>query len=210
MDPNANTIRVDAQGTADGVPDRASVVIGVSVLERTVAKASGRASRVLKSVLDTVQNHGVDRSDLHTVAHSVRPEYDHSGRSRRMAGYRVADSVSVTIRSIDGLGAIVDAATAVGGDDVTVDRIVFDIDDSQELEATARERAWRSAVDKATQLAALAQVELGSPTSIQETAVHRPGPILPRAAAMAAPVDTPIEAGTLTVDVGLTVAFAIV
>jgi hypothetical protein len=211
MERQDNLIRVEAQGTAEGAPDRASIDVGVSVLEKSVEKATARAAGALSSILQAIQDFGVDRADLHTMGHSVRAEYDHSGRTRRLAGYRVVDSVRVTVRNIDRVGEIVDAATDAGGDHVTVERITFDIDDPQELESTARGRAWQAALARATQLASLAGLELGSAVWIREGTEPRPAPpaMMMRAAPMAASADTPIEAGMLAVAVSLTVAFAI-
>jgi uncharacterized protein YggE len=210
MGDDQNWIRVAATGAAEAPPDRASVDLGVSVLGRSVDKASQVASSTVGDVLSAIEAEGVERSDIHTVAHSVRPEYDHSGRTRRLAGYRVSNVVRVTIRSVDRVGPVIDAATEAGGDHATVERIHFELADSDALERVARAEAWEKALGKAEQLAALAGRSLGPARSIDETSGRRPDPVLPhRAAAMAAPAETPIEGGTISVSIGLTVSFVL-
>jgi hypothetical protein len=210
MGDEGNWIRVGAIGAAEAAPDRASVDIGVSVLESSVEKAGKTAATTIANVLTALAEQDIDRSDIHTIAHSVRPEYDHSGRARRMAGYRVSNVVRVTVRAIDRVGIIIDRATSAGGDHATVDRIHFEIVDSDELERVARSEAWEKAVGKAEQLAALAGRSLGPARTVEETSRPRPDPVVPhRAAAMAAPGDTPIEGGTISVSVGLTVSFGL-
>jgi uncharacterized protein YggE len=82
----------------------------------------------------------------------------------------------------------------------------FEVTDRSPLEAGARAQAWERAHEKASQLASLAGTRLGRPLEIIETSGHGPGPMVKRAMAMAE--SAPIEAGSASIEVHLTVRFA--
>jgi uncharacterized protein YggE len=121
-------------------------------------------------------------------------------------GYRAANSVVATLRGLDDLGAIIDAAAAVGGDHIIVSGLSFSVEDRTALEAAARRLAWQDATTKARHLATLAGVTLGKPKAVIEGG-GRPAPTLAMRAAMVAESSTPVEPGEVTVSVSLEVLF---
>ena len=78
--------------------------------------------------------------------------------------------------------------------------------DVDAAEAVARSAAWKRAVSKASQLADQAGLTLGRPLSIEES--NPMGPPRPLAR-MAMAEALPIESGSSTVTVALTVRFAL-
>jgi len=56
--------------------------------------------------------------------------------------------------------------------DVTIDSIAFDVKDKKELSKQARELAYKSAEEKARQLAELSGVKLGKPISIRDSSAQ--------------------------------------
>ena len=78
---------------------------------------------------------------------------------------------------MDTAGAIIDAATAAGGDATVVNNLAFSIEDNAELLQMARTAAWADAEGKARQLAQLAGLELGTAISITESISYDTPPI---------------------------------
>ena len=99
----------------------------------------------------------------------------------------MSNTVQAKIRDLDSTGAVLDAATVAGGDDVVVNGLSFSIEDNDELVAAAREAAWNDAMTKATQLAELSGQTLGEATTITETVSMPPVPIPYAAEAAARP-----------------------
>ena len=204
-------INVTGQGKVTGQPDVLKVNLGVSVLRPTVDQATGDAASLASAVIAALKANGVAEDDIQTASYSINPEYDWSGETQRLIGYRVNNEVRVKIRNLDSAGVIIDAATAAGGDATVVNSLSFSIEDNAELLQMARTAAWNDAEAKARQLAQLAGLELGAATSITETINYEVVPIyydrvMAEGAGDAA---TPIESGTQDVTVVVQVVFAI-
>jgi uncharacterized protein YggE len=204
-------INVTGQGKVTGRPDVLQVNLGVSVLRPTVDQATADAASLGAAVIDALKADGVAEEDIQTANYSIYPEYDWSGETQRLLGYRVANEVRVKIRDLDRAGEIIDAATAAGGDATMVNGLSFSIEDNAELLQMARTAAWNDAEAKARQLGQLAGIELGAATSITESINYETPPIYYERdmAAAGESVPTPIEAGTQEVTVVVQVTFSI-
>jgi len=204
-------INVTGQGKVTGQPDVLQVNLGVSVLRPTVDQATTDAASLATAVIDALKASGVAEEDIQTANYSIYPEYDWSGETQRLLGYRVANEVRVKIRDLDQAGEIIDAATAAGGDATVVNGLSFSIEDNAELLQMARTAAWNDAEGKARQLAQLAGIELGAAVSITESINYETPPIYWERdmAAAGEGATTPIESGTQEVSVVVQVTFAI-
>ena len=80
---------------------------------------------------------------LATTFFSIQPEYTFdqvtetlangeriTRRERRLVGYRVTNTLSVTIRDLDNVGTIIDATVDAGGDATRLNSISFTVDDA--------------------------------------------------------------------------------
>ena len=204
-------INVTGQGKVTGQPDVLKVILGVSVLRPTVDQATADAASLATAVIDALKANGVAEDDIQTTNYSINPEYDWSGETQRLLGYRVNNEVQVKIRDLEQAGEIIDAATAAGGDATVVNSLSFSIEDNAELLQMARTAAWNDAEAKASQLAQLAGVDLGAAISITETINYDAVPIYYERDAYAAAGEeiTPIESGTQEVTVIVQVTFSL-
>ena len=207
-------IAVSGKGEVQAPPDTGFFDVGVSVTATTVADARDRAAKAADAVIGSVKKNGVDNKDIKTTQFRIDPMYDYgkNGGTPRITGYTVTNTVEVKVRKLDNFSKIVDDAVAAGGDQVRIQGIRFDIEDSAKLLEQAREAAMKDAKEKADQLARLGGVKLGTPLAISEQQSSSPPPILSRdakgiAASEVAP--TPIEAGTGSVVVNVEVRWGI-
>ena len=203
-------INVTGQGRVYGAPDTLTLRLGVSVLRSSVDAATTEAAAKAQAIIDALKAGGVSADDIQTANYSIYPEYDYSGQTQRLTGYRVSNDLTVKIRDLDAAGALIDAATAAGGDDVVVQNLSFSLEDNAALLEMARTAAWNDAEAKAEQLARLAGVSLRSAVSITETIDYSTPPVLfyERAAAGDSAA-TPIEAGQSGVTVVVQVTFGL-
>jgi uncharacterized protein YggE len=208
MSKDRKGIRVVGRGEVLASPDTATVDFGISVLGDTVATAAAEASQVAGRLVGTLKESGVAPPDIATTQYGIAAEYDWANNERRLLGYRVNNTVRALIRDIGGVGRIVDAAVSAGGDATQVGNLQFGIEDETALLAAARDKAWADALAKAGQLAGLAGLNLGEALRIEE-GTGLPGPIPLARMRMAAEMasSTPIEGGSATVSVELTVHF---
>ncbi len=199
-------ITVEGTGEASGRPDVVTVRAGVAVLRPTVAEAVVEAAARAQVVREAVGSAGIAPEDVTTVQYTVHPRHG----ERRIEGYEVTDILAVRSRDIAGAGDLIAAITEAAGDAARLHGISLDIADPSELESLARARAWAVAQAKASQLADLAGLELGAPTSVAEGAppVGAPRSMMARAPEASA-AGPNVEAGEQTVTVSLRVTFAI-
>ncbi len=130
---------------------------------------------------------------------------------RVIVGYQVSNLLTVKVRDLDSVGAIIDQVTEAGGDLTRFQGLSFTIEDNEALQDEARAAAIEDLLAKSSQVANLTGVELGQLVFITESG----GPVQPQfqaerafaAPAMAAP--TPIMAGELTVVVTMQAVFEI-
>lgn len=203
-------ITVSGEGRVAGTPDTLTLTIGINLERDTVAQATDDAARLATDLIDALKAEGIEEADIQTANYSIYPVYDYRNDSRRLIGYRVSNDVRVKIRDLDRAGEIIDSASAQGGNEVVVQGVGFSLEDNELLVIAAREAAWQDAQGKAEQLARLAGVALGTPTTISES-FSAPPPIqrLAYAEDAAGGATTPIQVGELDVSVTIQVTFGL-
>ena len=210
-DGSATTgINVTGQGRVFGTPDTLTLNLGVAVVRPTVNAATTEAAAKAQAIIAALKANGVAEADIQTANYAIWPEYDYSGETQRLVGYRVSNDLTVKVRDLDKAGDILDAATAAGGNDTVVQNLSFSIEDNTALLELARTAAWNDAEAKAEQLARLAGVSLRGAISITESISYNQPPIYYEERAMAADsAGSPIQSGQQEVTVVVSVTFSI-
>lgn len=207
-DPAERLISVTGTGTASTPADIASITIGVSLLGPSVVEATDQAAALATNIITAITTAGIASSDIQTADYSVFAEQDHRTGQAVLRGYRINNTVRITVRDLANVSSVLQQATQAGGNATTVNGISFTVSDDSAVKASAREAAWANAVAAASQLASLGGLTLGPAVAIREGAVAPvpQGRMLRRAAAMSEAVP-PIEAGESSVSVTLNVDF---
>ena len=189
------TISVTGTGIAKARPDTASIAIGVVSEGKTAREALDKNTAAMNRVSVELKGQKVAPKDIQTTNFSVRPKFQHfkDGKPPAIVGYRVVNSVRITVRNLKNLGAILDQAVSLGSNQIN--GISFFLAEPAVLEDQARKLAMADARHKAELYAAAGNAKLGKVLTIsEETAIHPPRPVFARAlSAKSAPV--PIEPG---------------
>jgi uncharacterized protein YggE len=148
---------------------------------------------------------GIEARDIQTSGFSVNPNYvysderDENGYSLppRINGYQVNNTVTVAVRDLENLGAILDKSVTVGAN--TVNGVSFAVADPSALYDEARKAAFADARAKAELYAEAAGGRLDEIESISETQGYNQPQPYPQYARMdmAASAAVPVEAGEL-------------
>ncbi|XHC16436.1 SIMPL domain-containing protein [Oceaniradius stylonematis] len=207
-------ITVSATGTADIAPDMA--VIGLTVLREaeTAREALDANTEAMAEILAAMRAEGIAERDLQTSNFNIQPRYvypepkDGIRPAPRIVGYQVSNSLTVRVRDLDRLGAILDQSVTLGVNQGG--GISFTNDDPSAAITEARTKAMKAAISKAGTLTEAAGIGLGRILSISEQSSEpRPMPVARAAmmemAADAAPV--PVAAGENTYRVSVNVTF---
>ncbi|NOZ27546.1 MAG: SIMPL domain-containing protein [Chloroflexi bacterium] len=215
------TITVVGHGKVRVEPDVARAQIGVEVFAPTVKEATAKNREQMTAILEALQKAGIEEKDIQTSNYSINFEREPYMAAPMMPGketlpmaepqgrYRVSNMVQVTIRDLDTVAAVLDAAVEAGAN--TIWGVSFDIEDASEAESEARAKAMENARDKAAELAELAGVELGEVVSVSEVIGSPAFPVMGIAEAARAAFGGagPIAPGELTFQAQLQVVFAI-
>lgn len=197
-------ITVTGVGTTTSVPDEAAFTIGVQTEGSTAREALAANSEQMRRVIAAVRSAGVEKGDVKTQDVSVSPSYADEGR---IDGYSARNSVLVTIHDLTKAGAVLDAASNAGANEVYGPMLTRSDEDA--LQAKALRDAVANARKKAEALADAAGVSLGRVTAMTEGFSGGPQPYYDGAVRLEKAAAAPIEPGTQDTQATVTVTFAI-
>ena len=162
------SVTVVGEGTVSLTPDIAETNIGVEVLRPSVQEATAAAEELMQSILSALEEQGIAEDDIQTSGYSVYAErYGPEGPlADDETQYRVSNNVQVTIRNIDNVGEVLDAAVEAGANNIY--GVNFRVEDPSSVESEAREAAFADAREKASELATLSDAQLGQVITISE------------------------------------------
>lgn len=207
-----STITVVGEGTVQIQPDIAVATIGVQVADAEVQTASSNAQTTMEAVLAAIQEQGVASEDIQTTGFTIFAEFapvDPASQQTQEPLYRVSNNVNVTIRSLEQVATVLDAAIAAGANNIF--GVTFSLDDSSQAEADARSQAIEQAAAKAAEIAGLTNLQLGSVLSVSEVIGSQGGyfasPGL-RTDAAGMGGGSPISPGQLNVTIQLEVVYS--
>ena len=202
-------ITVTGTGQVKGTPDTLTVSIGVTTKRSSVDGAVNDNAATTTAVTAALTAKGVADKDVQTQNYSVQPNFTYANNKQVPDGYVVNNTVTVKIHDVKGAGAVIDAATAAGGNDATVQGVAFSLEDNKTLLSQARDEAFADAKAKADQFGQLSGRGLGDAQAISETVNANQQQFRSVGAAVADSQSTPINAGQVSTDVTITVRFAL-
>jgi uncharacterized protein YggE len=203
------TVSVSGHGETTVAPDTASISLGVDVTKPTLSEAQAQATDQATAVIATLKAAGIAAKDIQTTSYNVNILYDTSrhGDPNQVQGYEVTNQLQVTVRDTAKLGQLLDQAVKAGANDVS--GISFFVDDQTAAASEARRLAVEDAHTKAEELATAAGLTLGPVITITEGAETPVIPMypMPEAAMAKADAAVPVEAGSSTVAVDVSIAY---
>jgi uncharacterized protein YggE len=212
----APRILVSGEGSIDLAPDMAVLTLTVTRQAETARSALDDNSSAMQDVMKAMTTAGIEKRDLQTSGFSIQPNYVYppqqpSGKREppKIVGYTVRNSLTVRIRDIDAVGAILDKSVSLGVNEGG--NIMFTNDDPSTAITQARIRAMKDAMSKAKTLADAAGVKTGKLLEISEQTFNPlPMPMARAEMSLARSADAvPVAAGENTYKVTVNVSYAI-
>lgn len=194
--PTTDTVTVTGNGTVTAVPDRAEVSAGVETRAATAKAALAATGTAMQKVIAALRANG--GKDVTTQTVSLSTAFDQNGQPN---GF-VASNVASAETSLDGAGALIDAAVAAGAN--TVYGPSLSRSDADALYDQALAKAVDDAKARAEILAKAAGRQLGGVTAIVEGGS---APVPFAAKAGAADAVTPVVSGPQDTSASVTVTY---
>lgn len=135
----ASAQTIDIQGSANEVPqifvtgnafkkvnpDRVSVTLGVETQEKTAQEAAAKNAEIMNAVISALRELGINTNQISTSYYNIYSIYDYE-RDRVMpypqnpilVGYRVTNTITVTMQANADVGKVIDAAVNAGANQV--------------------------------------------------------------------------------------------
>jgi len=204
-----NSVSVNATGKVKVTPDMAYTTVGVVTQKRKMQDAQAANREMMNAVVEALKAVGLTDDDIRTVNYSVYPVYDYTDGAK-ITAFEVNNSVELTIRDIEKVGAVLDAAAAAGAN--TSYSVRFDLLDKDPAYNKALTAAMEAARAKADTLAAAGKFAIKGVISVSEGYSSTPVYYEYRAAeAMADAVKEPtyISAGDMDITASVSVVFEI-
>lgn len=205
------TISLSGHGEVKSAPDLAIVTTGVMTQGVTAADALAANTTAMTSLFAALKEAGIAEKDMQTSNFMIQPRYDYNDGKQPpvLLGYDVSNNVTVIVRKLDGLGALLDKVVQAGSNQIN--GIAFDVSKPTEALDEARKLATADATRKAKLYADAMGVKLGPVLAINEASYQPPPQMLRTSAAPMAdgarPV--PVAAGELTLAVDVSINWEI-
>ncbi|MBY5339914.1 SIMPL domain-containing protein [Rhizobium leguminosarum bv. viciae] len=213
--PREPVISVTGDGESSVAPDMAIVNLAVVKQAKTAREALDENNKAMNDVLAALKSGGIAERDLQTSGFSIQPQYnypqpvDGQQQQPQLIGYQTINSVTVRLRDLAKLGAVIDQSVTLGINQGG--EIQFTNDKPDAAIEAARKAAVADAVKRAKTLSEAAGVKLGRILEINENVPRAmPQPVY-RATMMkeASDAAVPVQGGENNYNVSVTVTFAI-
>jgi uncharacterized protein YggE len=206
-------ITVVGQGSVHVKPDIAQVSIGVNTSAESISQAVADNEAKMTAILAALEKAGVAEKDIQTMNYSIQLDNSQgpvpatgSSAEPTKPTYTVSNMVNVTVRNLDSVGDVLDAAIEAGANNIW--GISFAVSDPTAAQSDARVKAIDDAKARAQALADLNGVKLGPVMSVSETVSGGPVP-LPAAYESAAAKGGTISPGELEISYQVQVSYFI-
>ncbi len=175
--PNGQTanITVTGEGEVTAIPDIATVTITIRESAKTVPEAQKAAEAKVNTAIKALSSLGVEEKDQKTLSYTVYPKYENVAVSyvmgypqtnQKIVGYEVSEMIEIKVHKVDQAGEIIGALGAVNITEISGPS--FTVENMDELEAQAKEKAIAAAREKAKATAKSLGVSLGEVIQFSE------------------------------------------
>jgi len=167
-EPFSKSITVTAEGKITAKPDIALVNLSVLSQSKNVKDAVKEGNEKMARIYNAVKALGVDEKDITSTSYSLYPNYEYSKdyTMKSIISYTLNQEIRVKIRDLEKIEEILDQAVEAGSNQLG--QLVFDVDDPSTLKTEAREIAFKTAKEKAENMAKSAGVKLGDVMTFSE------------------------------------------
>ena len=111
---NDRWVEVSGEGSVTAAPDFARVTVGVTSTGRNAGEAMAANANAANALVSLIKAEGVPPADIQTSDVSISPTFAQSTPGQKtspaIVGYSVSNNVTVVVRDISRLGALLDKA----------------------------------------------------------------------------------------------------
>ena len=203
-----HTLTVTGTGEVALTPDLARITLAVETRNRDLGKAVAENNQRAAQVIQALKQGGVAEKDIHTANFSVSQERHYDNEGNLILGpYTVTNTIVVTVRDLEKLGALLDAALQAGAN--RMDNLTFGSSQAREAQLQAKLAAVEDAQKQAEAIAQQAGVTIEAVQTITFGYAPVREPVYKAEMVAAAPSEVPVLPGEMKVTATVTMVFII-
>ncbi len=207
-----NTISVQGTSSIEVTPDQASITFSVLTSAQTADSARSENALTVTKLKLQLTELGIEEDSMKTTQYSMQPlyKYDDKGQNPELTGYQVIHDISVVVKDLALTGRVIDTALTAGAN--KVEDIRFQKKDQSSLETKILALAAKDAQVKAEAIATALGKQVINVISVNVGNMRLQDPeknhdLLLKGAALR--IDTPVFAGTMTMQGTVNIVFEI-
>jgi len=197
----ATRITVGGDSIVQAQPDTAILTISVVTQGRRAIDAQQENATKSDAVVQALKTAAGAGAEVKTSGYSVQPQRMYrENQPPTITGYEARNTVTVTMSDLKKVGAVIDAASQAGSNDIG--GVVFTLREDRPARDRALQEATREAMSKAEVIARTLGRKVTRIIEVQEEGFQRPPQPVYQAEAFMAKRDsvaTPIEVGSLDI-----------
>ena len=160
-----NTISVNSRGEVTVLPDVGYIQLGIETKDPDVKKAENANSKIMDDIMEALKKFDIKDDDIKTVSFNIYPQYE-DYNDEKPTTYAVYNTVEVTVKKLEDMSGIIDAAIDAGAN--RTNSIRFDVLDRESSYNEALKNAVENARARAEVLAAAAGLEIVGVVTVSE------------------------------------------
>jgi len=170
---SARTLSVSAAEEVYATPDVAQLSFSVVTEGTDISNITDKNNEKMNAAIATLKEHGIAQEDIQTTQYTLSPVYTQPGRDfsgtfiSSIAKYRISQSVQVKIRNFDVVSSVISELPQKGINEIS--GLSFTVDEPEQYQEEAREKAFEKAREKALAIAHENGVSLGRLMNISES-----------------------------------------
>jgi uncharacterized protein YggE len=208
--PAYSSIRVTGEAAVTTKPDQAQIDVGVVTEAKNAQAAATENAEKLDAVLAKLRKALGPGADIKSTSYALTPVYHYpkEGGTPTITGYSATNVIQVKTSELTQVGKIIDTATQSSAN--RIQSLQFTLKDEQAVYIQALREAVSKARAKAEAIASALELKTVRVLSVEEGGpLSRPVYAEGMQARAAAPVQTPVEPGTIEVRARVTLTVEI-
>ncbi len=164
-------ISVSGTVTKTASPELAYITLSIETLDKSASKSQADNAVLASKVMDALESAGVASEDIETSSYTVREDFQWNDvlRKSESIGYRTTNTIKVTVRNLDSVGAVIDASVQAGVNRVGSVSFALTKQAQSDLKTLALKEAAENAREKANSISSGLGVAVGQVYSASES-----------------------------------------
>ncbi len=195
------TVTVSGDARVSAQPDTAVVSISVVTQNKNASEAQKQNAAQTAAVISALKRAAGSNAEIKTSGYSLVPQRVYKeNQPPTITGYEARNSITATLNDLTKVGAVIDAATQAGANNI--DGVSFTLRNDREARSRALAEATREAIAKANTLGQTLGGRVARIVAVQENGTNPPRPVIyaQQESFARTAADTPIEVGTLDIN----------